>query len=213
MAARQVGRITGWNDDKGYGFVTPHEGGIRAFVHVKAFQPGSRRPVEGDLISYEVSADAKGRANAASARFAGQRVQAPQPRAARASSPLRHIPRRLLGMLVLLAIVGAAAMEWVPLAVPLVYALMSFVSFLVYWRDKDAAGVQESRVPENTLHMLDLLGGWPGALIAQQQFRHKTVKASFQVTFWITVLLNVLALGWLLGGGNAGALLEMLSGG
>lgn len=213
MAARQVGRITGWNDDKGYGFVTPHEGEGRAFVHVKAFQSGSRRPVDGDLISYEVSTDAKGRANAASARFAGQRVQVPQSRASRARSPSRYIPRRLLGVLALLAIVGAAAMEWVPVAVPLVYALMSFVSFLVYWRDKDAAGAQESRVPENTLHLLDLLGGWPGALIAQQQFRHKTVKAPFQVTFWITVLLNVLALGWLLRGRNASALLEMLSGG
>ena len=49
---RQAGRISDWNDDKGYGFVLPHDGGARTFVHIKAFQPGSRRPVEGDLISY-----------------------------------------------------------------------------------------------------------------------------------------------------------------
>ena len=41
------------------------------------------------------------------------------------------------------------------------------------------------------MHMLDLLGGWPGALIAQQQSRHKTVKASFQAAFWFTVLANL----------------------
>ena len=46
-------------------------------------------------------------------------------------------------------------------------------------------------MPESTLHLFDLLGGWPGALIAQQQFRHKTVKASFQAGFWMTVVLNV----------------------
>lgn len=203
MTTRQLGRITQWNDDKGYGFVTPHEGGARAFVHVKAFRTGSRRPVEGDLISFEASMDAKGRANAASARFAGQRVQVSQPRASRPSAPLRRIPRRLLGVLALLATLAAAVVEWAPVAVPLVYGLVSFVSYLVYWWDKDAAGAQQGRVPENTLHLLDLLGGWPGALIAQQQFRHKTVKVSFQVTFWITVLLNVLAAAWLLRAGIA----------
>ncbi|MEG2941275.1 MAG: DUF1294 domain-containing protein, partial [Thermomonas sp.] len=47
------------------------------------------------------------------------------------------------------------------------------------------------RMPEDTLHLLDVLGGWPGALIAQQLHRHKTVKASFQTAFWFSVLLNL----------------------
>ena len=196
MAARQAGRITGWNDDKGYGFVTPHDGGPRAFVHIKAFQIGSRRPVEGDLISYEVSKDAAGRANAAGVRFAGQRIEAPR-RVRPLSSPLRHIPRRLLGMLVLLGIAASAIVGWVPVVAALACWLISFVTYLVYWRDKDAAGANEGRVPESTLHLLDLFGGWPGALIAQQQFRHKTVKASFQAAFWLTVLLNVVGVAFL----------------
>lgn len=191
MAARRAGRITQWNDDKGYGFVLPHDGGPRAFVHVKAFQTGSRRPVDGDLVSYDVSTDASGRSNAASVRFAGQRIEASPPRVRRSSSPLRHIPRQFLGMLVLLAIVAAVVLGRLPVVAALAYWGVSFVSYLVYWRDKDAAGAKEGRVPESTLHLLDLLGGWPGALIAQQQFRHKTVKASFQATFWVTVFLNV----------------------
>lgn len=188
---RMAGRITGWNDERGYGFVTPHDGGPPAFVHVKAFQFGSRRPVDGDLISYEVSRDAGGRSRASSVRFAGQRIEAAPPRVRRSTSSLRHIPRLWLGLLGLLAIGAAAVLGWLPVVVALAYFMLSFVSYLVYWRDKDAAGAKDGRVPENTLHMLDLLGGWPGALIAQQQFRHKTVKASFQAIFWITVLLNV----------------------
>lgn len=46
------------------------------------------------------------------------------------------------------------------------------------------------RVPENTLHLLALLGGWPGALYAQQTLRHKTQKTSFRIVFWMTVLAN-----------------------
>lgn len=213
MAARQAGRVTEWNDDKGYGFVTPHEGGARPFVHIKAFQRGSRRPVEGDLISYETAMDAKGRANAASVRFAGQRIQATPPRATGSSSSLRRIPRRWLGALALAVVVAAAVMEWVPVVVPLTYGGMSFVSYLVYWWDKDAAGAKQSRVPEDTLHALDLMGGWPGALVAQQQYRHKTVKVSFQVKFWLTVVLNVAGAAWLLRAGHAKALMDMLSGG
>ena len=40
------------------------------------------------------------------------------------------------------------------------------------------------------MHITELLGGWPGALIAQQVFRHKTRKASFQTVFWLIVLVH-----------------------
>lgn len=190
---RLAGRISDWNDDKGFGFVTPHDGGARAFVHVKAFQAGSRRPVVGDLISYEVTKDAKGRTNAVSVRFAGQRIEQRQQRA-RQPAPLHRIPRRVLGVLsvlALLVIVALAVLGRVPIIVLLALVLFSITSYLVYWWDKDAAAAKLRRTPEFTLHVLDLLGGWPGALVAQQQFRHKTIKASFQAVFWITVLLNL----------------------
>jgi len=199
---RLAGRICEWNDDKGYGFVAAHEGGARAFVHVKAFQSGSRRPVPGDLVSYRVEKDAKGRANAVELRFAGQRIERRSSPSSAQPSPLRRIPRRALGVSALLAVAALGSLGWVPAAVPLVQALLSFASYIAYWWDKDAAGANRRRTPEAHLHLLDALGGWPGALIAQQQFRHKTVKASFQAVFWVTVLLNLAAvtaavrLGW-----------------
>jgi uncharacterized membrane protein YsdA (DUF1294 family) len=62
--------------------------------------------------------------------------------------------------------------------------------------DKARAEKEERRVPENTLHMLELLGGWPGALIAQQWLRHKTAKVSYQVIFWLIVMGHVVFWGW-----------------
>lgn len=73
---------------------------------------------------------------------------------------------------------------------------MSCVTFIAYAFDKSAAIKGRQRTPEQTLHLLELLGGWPGALIAQNLFRHKSRKASFQIAFWAIVLLNCAALSW-----------------
>ena len=75
--------------------------------------------------------------------------------------------------------------------IPLVaYGVVSVVAFLLYWSDKRKAREDSWRTPENVLHAVELAGGWPGALIAQQVFRHKTRKVSYQVVFWLIVLLH-----------------------
>jgi uncharacterized membrane protein YsdA (DUF1294 family) len=75
--------------------------------------------------------------------------------------------------------------------IPLVaYGVVSVVAFLLYWSDKRKARENSWRTPENVLHAVELAGGWPGALIAQQVFRHKTRKVSYQVVFWLIVLLH-----------------------
>jgi uncharacterized membrane protein YsdA (DUF1294 family) len=66
----------------------------------------------------------------------------------------------------------------------------SVVAFLAYRRDKRCAEIGAWRVPEATLHLIALLGGWPGAFVAQRVYRHKTSKLSFQVVFWLIVLLH-----------------------
>ncbi len=82
----------------------------------------------------------------------------------------------------------------------LAYGLMSLLTFTVYAIDKSAARRGARRVPERSLHLLALFCGWPGALLAQQLLRHKTVKPAFRLVFWSTVLGNLalawLALGW-----------------
>lgn len=81
----------------------------------------------------------------------------------------------------------------VPLAV-------SFFTWLAYGSDKRRAEAGEWRIPEATLHLGELLGGWPGAFLAQRQFRHKTSKISYQILFWLVVLLHqFVAVDFLLG--------------
>src|SRR3546814_18599407 len=87
LTMRLAGRISAWNDDKGHGFATPSGGGDRAFVHIKAFQRGSRRPVAGHLLSYGVTRDAGGGRNAAAARSAGTGIVHPNPAQSDAKGP------------------------------------------------------------------------------------------------------------------------------
>ncbi|MBA4138758.1 MAG: DUF1294 domain-containing protein [Opitutus sp.] len=77
---------------------------------------------------------------------------------------------------------------------------LSLATFALYAADKGRAKAGGARVPEIVLHALELLGGWPGALIAQQTVRHKNAKAGYQVWFWAIVMLHQLvALDYLLG--------------
>ena len=213
---RHAGRISNWNDQKGFGFVTPHDGGARAFVHIKAFQVSGRRPLEGDLISYATETDAKGRLNATEVRFAGQRILTPAAVPERRSvtrRPPARIPRLAIGAAFLLAVVGLTAMGALPAVLAIVYVVMSVASYLLYALDKEVAGnARWRRTPEDTLHLLDLLGGWPGGLIAQHVARHKTVKASFQRAFWVTVLLNLVGFAVLWQRGVAAAWTDWLLG-
>ena len=70
-------------------------------------------------------------------------------------------------------------------------ALMSLVTLVFYVWDKQQAKRDGWRIPEKRLHLLSLLGGWPGALVGQRLLRHKSIKARFRVVFWLTVLLHV----------------------
>lgn len=90
----------------------------------------------------------------------------------------------------------AIALDRLPAFVAVLDAGMSLLTIALYARDKRAAARGAWRTPESTLHLLALLDGWPGALVAQQWFRHKSRKASFQLAFWATVALNLCALWW-----------------
>ncbi len=91
-----------------------------------------------------------------------------------------------------------------PCAVVVWYVVISLVTLVFYWSDKRAAQKGEWRTPESSLHFLELLGGWPGALIGQKKLHHKCSKESYQFEFCIMVALNIFGLlylsyGWITG--------------
>jgi uncharacterized membrane protein YsdA (DUF1294 family)/cold shock CspA family protein len=191
IGMRYQGRITTWKDDKGFGFITPIGGGGQVFVHINSFSNRQRRPTEKVIVTYELSIDKKGRAQAARVAFVGETASRPSTPPGTSNFPL------LFTVCFLFLVVAAVLGSKLPLAVLVIYLVASATTYFAYYFDKAAALKSHRRTPESTLHLFSLLGGWPGALIAQRWFRHKTAKGSFQIVFWITVILNCSALGWL----------------
>lgn len=74
-------------------------------------------------------------------------------------------------------------------------AILSLVTLVCYGWDKRAAVREQSRIPEKNLHLLALMGGWPGALIARPLFRHKTRKQPFSTLFWCSVIASAVGVG------------------
>ncbi len=77
-----------------------------------------------------------------------------------------------------------------------IYAVASALAFALFGLDKSRARTGGPRIPEATLHLVELLGGWPGAYLGMNVYRHKTQKLSYQVVYWAVVLIHLG--GWLL---------------
>ena len=185
----QRGTLTAWNDAKGFGFITPAQGGDRIFAHISNYA-GRGRPVSNRKVTYSVARDRNGRLRAGAFQYAGaSRIGA-------SVSPGVWLAAFivLVFFVVLMELYDRGVL---PAATLAVYGVVSLVTFVMYWIDKRAAIRGAQRTPENTLHLLELLCGWPGAVLAQHIFRHKTRKGRYQFIFWLAVLINMGALGWL----------------
>ena len=191
---RQKGKITSWNAERGFGFITPVGGGERVFIHITAITDRRTPPAEGDMVTYNLAFDDRRRPRAVSVRPSlGIR---PEGRRARAAAP-NSFPL-LITTVFVLVVIAATVVGRLPPVVIAPYVLFSIFTFLVYWFDKAAARRGLWRTKESSLLVLGLVGGWPGAVVAQRVLRHKNRKESFQLAFWATVVMNAFALGWLL---------------
>lgn len=211
---KRQGTLVRWEKDRGFGFIRCPEISADVFVHLRDFTDRGATPQVGMKLSFEeIHVGGKG-PRAMSVQAAGavrQERQQPQPQ--RTSAP----PRRQSGRPSGGARGTARSSSWLPMALLLTaYAallgygawtarlppvalgallLLSLLTFFIYGFDKNAAETGRRRTPENTLHLLSLIGGWPGAWIAQQLFRHKVSKTSFMAGYWATVLAHMAAMG------------------
>lgn len=188
---RFEGILKSWNDDRGFGFIEPLKGGDEIFVHIKALPARSGRLQVNQALSFEVELGPQGKKRAKNVEL----IRAARPARARAqASPAQWGTASLFAIPAFLLVYLGVAVVWrVPGVVAAVYLVASLVCFLAYAFDKSAAARGRWRTSEGTLLTLGLVGGWPGAIVAQQVLRHKSSKASFRAAFWGTVVLNVAA--------------------
>jgi uncharacterized membrane protein YsdA (DUF1294 family)/cold shock CspA family protein len=189
-----LGKVVLWKHSKGYGFIQPHDGSARRFFHARDFDDGDNgRPRVGDWVRFAPGQDARGRPTATTVRPAVARRGHTAMRTRRSRRPGHRLP--LLGWLAWLG--WLTGLGWLLKSGQLrqeglaAVAIASVLTCIVYAVDKRAAERRRRRVPEHTLHLLELIGGWPGAFLAQRMFHHKRSKRSYLLVFWMIGVLQV----------------------
>lgn len=188
---RLKGKLINWNEPKAFGFIALNTGDGDVFVHKTAFENRKRTPQINDIITFSISKDKQGRYCAGEATYSGEKLKKKQAKSVNKFSIY-------LAVVFLIFIISAVIFAYMPIKLALVYFFMSIFTFAVYAHDKSKAKSGGRRTPEDSLHLYSLLGGWPGAAIAQQTLRHKSKKRDFRIAFWCTVVVNCGALFWLM---------------
>ncbi|MFI3119133.1 MAG: cold shock and DUF1294 domain-containing protein [Methylococcaceae bacterium] len=186
---RYKGEITHWIKEQGFGFITPVDGGQNVFFHVTSLKNLHRRPAENDIVTYQHNIDNKGRTQAGKIAFADKRMTIPAIPTPKSNNMFITLAAVFLIFITGLALTGK--LTFIALAG---YYIASMATFITYAVDKSAAKNNQWRIPESTLHLFALIGGWPGALAAQRLLHHKSKKASFKLMLWITIAINGSAL-------------------
>lgn len=199
---RDQGRLVEWFDDKGYGFIQPNdEAKDRVFLHIKDFAQKGPRPLVGCALEYVVQLDGQGRFKAKQVTYlkanqAKKLSKVSNSVDTQSSSKLQ--PMQILCVIYIIALVILTATGLLDSLALLFISIINAMTYWFYSQDKEAAQLDQRRVPENTLHILAFLGGWPAAWLAQQRLRHKTQKQPFRKVYFCTIFFNILLILWLI---------------
>jgi uncharacterized membrane protein YsdA (DUF1294 family)/cold shock CspA family protein len=212
---RKQGTIARWDAARGFGFIRGQSSGADVFFHMRDVR-GGLQPREGAVVTFEeIHVGGKGpRAMAIEAMSAEQGLTSSP---ARSRDENKDTPQRRpqkqspasaagpgFGPMLLISMAYGGLMLWavwrslLPWWTLPASFVLNLLTFWVYWADKRAAQTGQWRTPENTLQLLALAGGWPGAWLAQQISRHKSSKQSFRDIYWLMVFVHGLLVGaWL----------------
>ena len=165
------GYVIHFNEEKGYGFIGSDEQEENIFVHITEVKNADEL-TQGQAVSFEIEKTKKG--------FSAINVMV---------GKKQYSPYLIFGVIsfVLMLLVFAYSSQQMHLLLAYLIAI-NLTTFLLYGYDKFISSGERLRVPELNLQALSLLGGSPAALLAQKFFRHKTIKGSFQVVYWLIVI-------------------------
>ena len=198
------GKLKKWKDDRGFGFIQPRDDSQEVYLHISELKDSTRRPRENDTIYYYMVVDSDGKIRACNAFISDARIKSASSstalsgnmksdRSAHTSFPIAEII-----LLLLLPGFGTAHFTWItknPLPL-ILYTVMSLLTYILYADDKSRAKRKQWRIPEQTLHLFELAGGWIGGFLAQRTLRHKNRKVTYQLSFWTIVTIHHIAWIW-----------------
>lgn len=193
------GKLIKWKDDRGFGFIKPSDGSQEVFLHISDIKDATRRPSINDTIYYNLGVDQKGKFCAKNAFILGARKKSRPSQYQTESLHHSNLKTLLLQSLCLAILPLFGSISFIlktnnPLPI-ILYPAISIITYLLYSHDKSKAKQQGWRIPEKSLHLCELAGGWLGGFIAQKTLRHKSKKQSYQLVFWVIVALHHFA--WL----------------
>ncbi|BDT67932.1 hypothetical protein os1_21110 [Comamonadaceae bacterium OS-1] len=196
---KKKGKIHHWNTSRGMGSIRSSQTGYDVLFRIKDYR-GSTLPREGETVWFDEvsSVHTKPHAIGVSTVSGNADVHSTRPR--------HYIGRRsnarpFVLLLFLWVVLGVWGVWSYRLPVWLVAAVLAvnLLTVLAYAKGLQTARNRSWRTPEPVLHLLSLLGGWPGAGLAQAVMRYRSQKPSFGTLYWCTVGLHLaLLLGWLL---------------
>lgn len=199
---QRLGKVKDWNDERGYGFIAPLDASDddgSAFFHIRDYQQQGRRQEPGELVKYLARQQDDGRRRAAQVMRA---VQPPAKARHKSRMPVQpdnpystsHDMMRAAALLAYAVVLARATSRCLlPAGFAYTAGLISIVTCLAYAADKRFAQTDGRRIPEARPHLLELMGGRPGALLAQRIFRHKSRKAGYRAVFRLMAALNIAA--------------------
>ncbi|WP_309497527.1 DUF1294 domain-containing protein [Sulfurovum sp.] len=185
---RKKGVLTKWNNDKGYGFITPVGEKNEIFVHISEFQG---RPLLYDRVSFTLDKDKNGRDCAINAVKFNKAKLNSETKQTNKINILSIIFSLFVISIFYLILFHFTQIKEVEIYIIPYYILVGVLTYYIYSKDKDFAQNGNWRISESTLHFLSIFGGWTGAIIAQNILKHKSSKISFKIIFFITILLNL----------------------
>ncbi|MDO4643596.1 MAG: cold shock and DUF1294 domain-containing protein [Cardiobacteriaceae bacterium] len=183
------GRIINWNDEKGYGFIQIIPGHENLFFHISSFAYHHRRPaVDTAVTLLAVPGQKDG--------WQATRVLLREHEHAILEEGIYDIadhskPKKAEGYIyAVLDVIYFLTLTLLSLPLAIISAFASIAAVALYSYDKRAAEDGKQRIPNTTLHLISLVGGWPGVLIARPLLRHKLNQKRFRAFFWASILAN-----------------------
>ena len=173
------GIVVHYNKEKGYGFIDSEEHDENIFIHYSEIENASKLS-QGQSVKFQVKKTSKG--------LSAINLEA---------GVKQYSPYLIFGGVSFLTTSVSFALLYQNIQPILAYFIaINFTTFLLYGYDKFISSGEKLRVPEYNLHALALLGGSPAGLSAQNFFRHKTVKGSFQLIYWLIVVVQIALFYW-----------------